>query len=197
MRGSLPQTLTDLGGEIWRDPKTAKHAIAQALESATPALSRAFMGAASSLTTPFTVGMGLSLARLDETGCTATLPDWWRNRDDSGGAHFGAVAALVEFAVRSYWWRHSDPAATEIALTRFEWRHAGAARGVLRAELAIDEAEREEALSQARRERLSEVTHRVRVFDKAGQLAALVEVGVQLRTIGLLGVGRSDGERVP
>jgi hypothetical protein len=157
-------------------------ALGNLLEETSPALSRAFLGAASSLAAPFTAGMGMRVDRLDDTGRSATLPDWWRNRDETGRPHPAAVAALVELASRSYWARHLDPASATAQMKRLECRWSKPGRGALRADLSRTDEEREEILLQLRAEGQAVATCALQIYDRAGHLVGEAEADWELRS---------------
>ena len=166
--------------------------IGHLLEERSPALSRAFLSAASSLATPFAAGMGLTVERLDDLGCVAKMPDWWRNRDENGGAHPAAVATLAQFATRSYWDRHLDPRATRVRLSRLDCRFptpptSGPATGALQAEFAFADDAREGVLFHLRGNGRVEAVCVAQVFDSAGRRVAEVEVEWEFTVVSLLG----------
>ena len=166
--------------------------IAHLLEERSPAASRAFLTAASSLATPFTIGMGLTIERLNDLGCVARLPDWWRNRDQDGTAHPAAVAALAQMATRSYWDRHLDPAVASARLARLDCRFLRAAAGPLRAECTLAEDAREEILFRLRGQGRVEAACVAHVFDSSGHRVAEVDVEWEFAAAPLLAAAKSS-----
>ena len=157
------------------DARALRDRIGHLIEAKSPALSRAFFSAASSLATPFTAGMGIAIIRLDDHGCSAILPDWWRNRDDDGLIHASALHALALLTARTYWSRHVDGAAMELRLVAADMRLQAEPRGALRAEFALAESDRERALFSARSEGRAKISCSARVYLSAGALAAEIE----------------------
>ena len=167
--------------------------IGHILEERSPAASRVFLSAASSVSTPFTIAMGMTIEQLDDSGAWVALPDWARNRGADGAVHPAAIAALIQFAASTYWSRHVDSRFGALSLRRFEARHAGPVRGALRAHVALADDARESALLRLRSEGRAEVTCSARAFDASGRLVAEADITWELSAAPALTGSQSPG----
>jgi hypothetical protein len=164
--------ITEKIKELVRHPKT----ISSFLEEHSPWLSRQFLGAASNLTEPFVVGMGLKVDQLSEDIVEVSLPGGWRNQSENGLLHVGALVTLGEFASRLFWEYHLDLRSTEINLGRLEFRALGRAQGAIRAVYRVPVNEREKILHRLRSLGRAEVESQIAIYDSGLKLIAEVEV---------------------
>ena len=180
--------------ELIRRPRT----FGAWLELKSPRLGRHFMGVASNLTEPFTLGMGFRVERLAEDAIEVLLPGGWRNQGEDGAIHSAALCALGETTVRLFWEAHLDLQDIEMRSRRVQARKLGEAVGEVRGVFRLPEADREAILHELRAEPTCDVESQTLVYDRDGRLVAEIDVDWHLRRRLRLQAGSSDASgRVP
>ena len=170
------------------------HSLISLMEEHAPKrLTDAVAMAAVGLSDPFAIGMGIDFERLDDSGCVATLPDRWRNRDRDGRPHPSAITALAQLATRESWARHVDVRVVKMRLSRLELRCDGTVpAGDLRLSYVCEHDEREAALLRLRSTGRSRASCQTRLFDSAGRLVGEIDLDWELEGKPLLSRGQGS-----
>ncbi len=159
------------------------------IEAKSPWLGKRFLGAASTLAEPFTVGMGLKVETLGEDTIEVVMPGGWRNQGEGGGIHTGALSALGEFAMRIYWEHHLDLKTSGVESRRVEVRILSRPEGEMKAVFRLPVADREAILHRLRAETRASLDAQTLIYDRAGRLVAEVDVDWELTRQLALGAG--------
>jgi len=171
--------LTRRSPGIMRELKTlARHprSFSTWIETQSPWLSRQFLSAASNWAEPFTLGMGLSILRLQEENIEVSMHKGWRNQGDGGLVHSGALATLGEFTGRLFWEHHLDLQSSCIESRRVQVRILAKPFGAMKAVFRLPVADREVILLRLRAESSTVVDTQTRIYDVDGRLVAEVDV---------------------
>lgn len=174
------ESITRSISEVIEDLKTfARHprAVGSLIESRSAWLNRKFLGAASNLVEPFLVGMGLSVASLQEDSVEVTMPGFVRNQGEAGAIHNAALSALGEFAARLFWEHHLDLRRSELRARSVALRSFGRAVGPMRAVFRLPVSEREAVLHRLRSVGSADCDSTVSIYDGGARLVAEVEIG--------------------
>ncbi len=169
-----------LSPELLEDLKTfARHprSVGALIEARSSWLNRKFLGAASNIVEPFLVGMGLSVASLNEDSVEVTMPGFIRNQAEAGVIHNAALSALGEFAARLFWEHHLDLRRSELRVRSISLRSLARASGSMRGVFRFQVSEREAVFHRLRSEGSSAADSTVSIYDSAGRLVAEVEIG--------------------
>ena len=161
-----------------------RHRLSDLVEERSPWLSRRVLEAASNITEPFVVGMGLRVETLKEDSITVRMPSGWRNQGVGGALHAGALCTLGEFTWRLYWEHHLDLKRADLDLYCLQLSPIGQSKqnglsrlhGAVRATYHNSVAEREQTLYQLRANGQVEVEGEVGIYDEGGRLIAQVEL---------------------
>jgi acyl-coenzyme A thioesterase PaaI-like protein len=164
------------------------------LEGRSPWLNRQFLGAASNLIEPFTLGMGLKVEHLSEDSIEASLPGGWKNRGEGGAVHSAALSALGEFAVRLFWEHHLDLRHSEVEVERVQVRILSRPFGDLKGVFRLPEADREAILHRLRADGEVNVETQTHIYDRDGRLIAEVDGEWRLKRQLALGAAGSLSE---
>lgn len=175
---------------IWMEMRTyVRHprALGALIEARSPWLSRRIMSAASNFSEPFTAGMGLSVVKMEEDIIEVAMPGGWRNRGEGGLIHTGALAALGESTVRSFWDFHLDLRSLEIEARQVRVRILSTPEGDLRGVFRLPEGEREAILHRLRAEQKAQLETQTMIYGAHGRLIAEVEIDWRIRRLLVLG----------
>jgi acyl-coenzyme A thioesterase PaaI-like protein len=159
-----------------RHPRMLSYLVRENTPIIGPWLGRQILGAASILSEPFTLGMGMRLENIGEDSAEVSLPGSWRNRGDGGLIHGAALSALGEHAGRLYWEYHLDLHNSEIEAKAVQLRLVGRAEGVVRAVFHLPVADREAILHQLRADNKASVDSQILIYDQERRLVAEVEI---------------------
>lgn len=169
--------------DLWRDVKGGLKSIIDEprtvvlkIEEKSPWLSRQILGVASNIMEPFTIGMGLNVTQLAEDHCEVVLPDIWRNHGNGRQIHPGALVALCEFAVKSYWNQYLHSNQTNIILEEFHFQRISKPQGLLKAKYRLTIGDREWLLLRLRSEETVTFTSSVSVYSEEGLLVAEIDL---------------------
>ncbi len=176
LRKFSPEAMASLKDDlktIARHPRS----IGALIEARSPWLNRKFLGAASNIIEPFLVGMGLSVASLNEDSVEVTMPGFVRNQGEAGAIHNAALSALGEFAARLFWEHHLDLRRSELIARSIALRVLARAAGPMRAVFRFQVSEREAVLHRLRSDGSAHAESTVSIYDSGGRLVAEVEIG--------------------
>lgn len=184
MRKRSPEVLEEMK-TLLRHPRS----LGAHLEERSPWLNRHFLGAASNLSEPFLVGMGLRVERLGEDAVEVILPGGWRNQGEGGLIHAGALATLGEFTSRLFWEHHLGLQYAEIEVVRVHLKSLARAAGDMRAVYRLPVSDREVILHRLRAQGRAEVSSEAAIYDRDARLVAEVEVEWRIQRHLALGPG--------
>ena len=178
MAGMVRENSAPLGEMIDELKMMARHprTLSSWLETKSPWLSRQVLGAASNLSEPFTLGMGLRVSRVGEEAIEVLMSGGWRNRGDGGLVHMGALATLGEFAVRLYWEHHLDLRSVTLESQRVEVRVLSRPIGEMKAVFHLPVGDREVLMHRLRADGDLVNQTETLIYDNNGRLVAEVDV---------------------
>ena len=80
-----------------------KKQVTQLVVEKGPQVSKIVKGYASEMGNPQSLGMGLEVARSEDSGIEVTMPHRWRNRGLHGDVSTASLLTLAEFTAQTYW----------------------------------------------------------------------------------------------
>jgi hypothetical protein len=172
LRKQAAEGLTAEIRTVLRNPRI----LGQFIEQRSPWLNRQLLSAASNISEPFLVGMGLKVEKLNEESIEVTLPAVWKNRAQNSRVHVAALITLGEFASRLFWEHHLDLRSTELEAEKIEFISHRSPSGDLRGVFRISEGERESVLRHLREHGTSEVGSSVSIYDASERLVCEIDV---------------------
>ena len=148
--------------------------------------------AASNLSDPFLVGMGLKVLKMSEDSIEVGLPQRWKNSEGSGAIHVGALCTAAEFTSRVYWERHLSPTWCESRVVNIQANFLRPALRDTKAVYHVGDTEREALLFQVRSEKSINFESLVAVYDSEKQLISEVTIEWNFRRKQTIGVSKQS-----
>lgn len=146
------------------------------LEERSPWLGRQFLGVASNLAEPFTLGMGLQVERIGEDIVEILMSGGWRNQGEGGVVHTAALSVLGEVVVRLFWEHHLDLRNCEAEPREVHVRVLARPFGQMKGVFRLPETDRESILHRLRSDGAINAETQTLIYDRDGRLVAEVTI---------------------
>lgn len=151
--------------------------LSQLLESQSPDLAKKILDIASEFKDPYQIGMGFKVLQLEDEEVTVELPHRWRNRNEAGAMHTGALVALAEYTSRLFWERHLGPSqGGRLRLTDLRLTPIKEGFSAVKARLSLPGEECEQRIFEWRSRGESQLGSLVKIYNAKNHLVADVEV---------------------
>ena len=190
----LPRIFKNLGKKNWTKADTeirrwlqekgvqfSPTDFAALIENISPSSSNNVLSFALEFIRPFTLGMGLKIARLSDTQVEVTIPFRTKNLTENNEIDESVCTTAAIEGVRNLWRRHAPLGHLELRVLEMRFKKHRLLNGPCRARMELSEAAREKVLTQLRRQRVTECENNIALFDEKDQKVAEITARLELR----------------
>lgn len=170
---------------LWTDP----YRIAYRLEEISPWLARRYLSISSNWISPHRLGMGLTIENNSDTHTQIHLPSSWKNLDQYGRIHAGALVTVAEHCLFTFWDRHIDPAFSALELVEMKFEFFKQPFTDIYATLQMSEAEVEAILYRLRNQGKTVEDIEVKLYSSTKLLVANIHFKLRLLSVKALPLG--------